>query len=56
MLTDIYKNITGIFEKNKKIIFISAFVVIIFLSIFPRAVEIFNQNPICRIRRDLLIG
>jgi len=46
MFTDFYKNTIKIFEKNRKIILIFVFLLIVFLSFVPRSVEVLNRNPI----------
>ena len=46
MLNKIKNATHSIYNTNKKILFISAFLIIIFLSLFPRSIEVLNQNPI----------
>lgn len=46
MYIKIYKKLVGIYENNTKIIFGVLFILIIFLSFFPRSIEVLNQNPI----------
>lgn len=46
MFNKIKNTIYAIYKTNKNILFISAFLIIVFLSLFPRSIEVLNQNPI----------
>lgn len=46
MFIKINKKLSEIYNRNRKIIVITISLLIIFLSLFPRSIEILNQNPI----------